>query len=63
MSFSEPIKRTPETQNLYDHIQWLDINTPLMETVHARRMQVVIRILQKMHTIKEDSVSLNTSDK
>tara|TARA_B100000945_G_C20410172_1_gene612138 strand:+ start:1129 stop:2418 length:1290 start_codon:yes stop_codon:yes gene_type:complete len=62
MSFSEPRKRTQETQKLYDHLQWLFKNPIYMETVHKRRMQVAMRILKKLRKIKEDYQGFHTSD-
>lgn len=62
MSFSEPRKRTPETQKLYDHLQWLFHNPIYMETVHKRRMQVAIKIVKKLFTILTEYEGFNNSD-
>ena len=58
---TEPLKSTPETKKLRDHLNYLYREAPSMHEIHQTRLRVMLRILKKMYFIRNDYIPLKTA--
>lgn len=61
MSFIPLRKTTSETKKLSEHIKYLYLNPPTIETIHERRLNILKAILKKMQKIIEECKTIQDS--